>query len=69
MTPKEWAQTWKSNNSALEQVWIDDVRASNPAQAIKNLDQAFRYAMQVSPLRPSSGLVEMQRILAKQKKC
>lgn len=66
--PKEWANIWKNNSKLLEKVWANDVRNSNISESIKNLDQAFKYTMNNASLRPSSGLVEMHKIISK-KKC
>lgn len=65
MNPKEWAALWKKNTHLLEQAWVKDLRESNVAESIKNLDNAFKYTMNESTLRASSGLVEMQRIIKK----
>ena len=65
MNPKEWANIWKKNTDIFEKIWANDIRNANVAQSISNLDQAFKYTMNEASLRPSSGLIEMQRIFSK----
>lgn len=61
-----WIEGWKRYAEL-----IDDLRkpdAQDLERTILSLDEASRFALRRFPPRPTSGLVEMQRILAKAKK-
>lgn len=59
---KNWGRIWKRNGPLLEEVWKEDLRKLDTAQALKNLEAAFNLAIKENPPSPTSGLVEMQRI-------
>lgn len=60
-----WIEGWKRYAELY-----DDLRkpAQDLERTILSLDEASRFALRRFPSRPTSGLVEMQRILAKAKK-
>jgi hypothetical protein len=69
MTEKEmirrWAQTWKEFGPELEQIRLREVREQDNLLSLMLLARAFNLATSTEPLSESSGLVEMQRHLAK----
>jgi hypothetical protein len=69
MTEKEmirrWAQTWKEAGPELERIRLREVRDQDNLLALEQLADAFDHATRTQPPRASSGLVEMQRHLAK----
>ena len=69
MTEKEmvrrWAQTWKEFGPELEQIRLREVREEDNLLSLQLLARAFNHATETQPPDESSGLVEMQRHLAK----
>lgn len=69
MTEKEllryWAQTWKSAGPELERIRLLEVRDEDNLLSLRLLAPAFELAAHSQPPNASSGLVEMQRHLAK----
>ena len=69
MTEKEslrqWARTWKQFSSELERIRLREVRDENNLLSLRLLARAFNHATSIKPPGESSGLVEMQRHLAK----
>jgi hypothetical protein len=69
MTEKEmvrhWAQTWKKFGPELEKIRLREVRDEDNLLSLKLLAPAFNHATRTQPPDLSSGLVEMQRHLAK----
>ncbi|MGH9640603.1 MAG: hypothetical protein ACRD3Y_11105 [Bryobacteraceae bacterium] len=49
----------------LEAIRQSEIQRSDNLEALKALESAFNHATRSLPPRPSSGLVEMQRWLAK----
>ena len=60
-----WVKTWKEAGPELERVRWAEVRRADNVQVLADLEIAFNHATGSLPARDSSGLVEMQRILAK----
>jgi hypothetical protein len=60
-----WVQTWKEAGPLLEAIRRREIREADNLQALAALEGAFNHALRSLPPRPSSGLVEMQRWLAK----
>jgi len=60
-----WARTWKAAGPELERIRLLEVRDEDTLLSLKLLAPAFELAARDEPLEPSSGLVEMQRHLAK----
>ena len=69
MTDKEmvrrWAQTWKEAAPELEKIRLREVREDDNLHSLRLLARAFNHATRSQPPSESSGLVEMQRHLAK----
>jgi len=69
MTEKEtirrWAQTWKEFGPELEKIRLREVRDEDNLLSLSLLARAFNHATSTQPPSESSGLVEMQRHLAK----
>ena len=62
---RRWVQTWKDAGPELERIRLRDVRDEDQMQALSQLARAFNHATRTQPPDESSGLVEMQRYLAK----
>ena len=60
-----WVQTWKKAGPELEAIRRREIRDADNLQVLAALEGAFNHALRSNPPRPSSGLVEMQRYLAK----
>ncbi|NQT23985.1 hypothetical protein HQ585_01385 [candidate division KSB1 bacterium] len=58
---KKWALQWEKTNKALDSVKASELQNINIEQVIQQLDCAFRMALKNEPLRPHSGLIEMQK--------
>ena len=69
MTEKEmirrWAQTWKAVGPELELIRLREVRDEDNLLSLRLLARAFNLATRTELPSESSGLVEMQRHLAK----
>ena len=64
-TIRRWARTWKEVGPELEQIRLREVRDEDNLLSLKLLARAFNHATRTQPPGESSGLVEMQRHLAK----
>lgn len=53
---------WKAGGAALREVRLRELRATDTPTAIQQLGGAFNDAVRRFPPRPSSGLVEQQRL-------
>jgi hypothetical protein len=62
---RRWVRTWTKAGPELEAIRRREVREADNLEVLKTLESAFNHAVRATPLRPSSGLVEMQRWLAK----
>jgi hypothetical protein len=69
MTEKEmirrWVQTWKEFGPELEKLRLREVREEDNLLSLQLLAPAFEHAVRTQPPDEESGLVEMQRHLAK----
>ena len=61
---RRWVETWKRAGPELEAIRRREIREADNLKVLAALEDAFNYALQLPP-RPSSGMVEMQRYLAK----
>jgi hypothetical protein len=59
------AETWKEAGPKLDAIRYREIREADNLKTLALLESAFNKALRTSPLRPSSGLVEMQEWLAK----
>jgi hypothetical protein len=62
---RRWAQTWKEVGPELERIRLREVRVEDNLLSLKLLARAFNHATRTHPPSQSSGLIEMQRLLAK----
>jgi hypothetical protein len=65
---KKWAATWAQAQPELEAIRRREIAESDNDQTFALLEDAFNQALESTPLRVTSGLVEMQRHLAKLRK-
>ena len=65
---RRWAQTWKDAGPELERIRLREVRDEDNLLSLQLLAPAFELALRMEPPGESSGLVEMQRHLAKLRK-
>jgi hypothetical protein len=64
-TMRRWVQAWKEAGPQLEAIRRQEIRQADNLKVLAMLECAFNHAVREMPLRPSSGLVEMQEWLAK----
>jgi hypothetical protein len=62
---RQWVQTWKEFGPELEKIRLREVRDADNLLSLQLLARAFNQATSAQPARESSGLIEMQRHLAK----
>ncbi len=62
---RQWALTWKEVGPELEKIRMREVRDEDTLLSLKLLAPAFDHAARTHPPDESTGLVEMQRHLAK----
>ncbi len=60
-----WVRTWKEAGPRLEAIRRREIREADNLKVLASLEGAFNHALRTLPPRPSSGLVEMQKWLAK----
>ena len=59
---KRWVQAWKEAGEVMEQLRRDELRATDTAHAMHRLAGAFESARWRGLHRPSSGLIEQQKL-------
>jgi len=64
-TIRQWVETWKAAGPELEAIRRREIREADNLKTLALLEAAFNQALRTAPLRPSSGLVEMQEWFAK----
>ena len=62
---RRWVATWKEAGPELERIHCREVREADNLEVLAVLEGAFNHALRTLPMRPSSGLVEMQKWFAK----
>ena len=62
---RAWVKTWQEAGPPLEAIRRREIREADNLKVLATLEGAFNHALRTMPPRPSSGLVEMQRWLAK----
>ena len=62
---KRWVETWKQAGPELDAIREREVREADNLKVLATLEMAFNQALYAQPPRESSGLVELQRHLAK----
>jgi hypothetical protein len=69
MTEKEmlrqWAETWRNAGPELERIRLRELRGEDTLLSLRLLARAFNHATRTHPPDATSGLIEMQRHLAK----
>ncbi|MGH9608266.1 MAG: hypothetical protein ACRD34_01200 [Bryobacteraceae bacterium] len=67
-TLQRWVRTWVEAGPELEAIRQREIGKLDNLQVLAALEPAFNHAVRSQPPRPSSGLVEMQRLLKKLKR-
>lgn len=62
---RAWVHNWQLLGPELERMRRDDIRRANTQESVMLFDLAFKAALRNTPPRPTSGLVEFQRLLSK----
>jgi len=62
---RRWVETWEVAGPELEAIRRREVKEADNLKVLALLEDAFNHAVQSQPPRPSSGMVEMQKWLAK----
>ncbi|MGO4884530.1 MAG: hypothetical protein ACLP59_27480 [Bryobacteraceae bacterium] len=62
---RRWVETWKQAGPELEAIRRREIHDADNLKTLALLEDAFNHALRTAPLRPSSGLVEMQEWFAK----
>jgi hypothetical protein len=62
---RRWVGIWKKAGPELEAIRRRDIAETDTPRALALLEEAFNQAVQSQPPRPTSGMVEMQKWLAK----
>ena len=62
---KEWVENWKNIGPLLQAQRDDDIRNSDTAQNIKQLESSYQYVRKNYPVKSTSGLVDFYKILLK----
>ena len=62
---RRWVETWKEAGPELERIHRREVQEADNLEVLAALESAFNHAIRTLPMRPSSGLVEMQQWFAK----
>lgn len=64
-TLRRWVETWKEAGPKLDAIRRREIREADNLKVLAMLESAFNHATRTLPPRPSSGMVEMQKWLAK----
>lgn len=62
---KRRVQAWITAGPLLQQVRDADIRAANTADAMRTFTGSATWGVANRPARPTSGLIEQQRLFAK----
>jgi hypothetical protein len=62
---RHWVETWKEAGPVLEAIRRQEIQQADNLQVLAALECAFNQAVREMPLRPSSGMVEMQSWFSK----
>jgi hypothetical protein len=62
---RRWVEAWKFAGPKLEAIRRREVRDADNTKVVDLLADAFEHALTTNPPRPSSGMIEMQKWLAK----
>ena len=61
---RRWVETWKKAGPELEAIRRREIQEADNLKALESLTSAINNAVRLPP-RPSSGMVEMQRLFRK----
>ena len=62
---EQWAEQLRRAGPELEAVRREEMRTADNRAGLAFLAPAFEHALRASPMRTSSGMVEMQALFAK----
>ena len=62
---KEWIANWREMGPILEQLRVKEYHASDLAETLLSLSDVTRASLKAHPPKPTSGIIEMQRLFAK----
>jgi len=62
---RRWVENWKAAGPRLEAIRRREIQEANNLKVLALLEGAFNHALRSLPPRPTSGMVEMQKWLAK----
>jgi hypothetical protein len=62
---RRWVEAWKEAGPVLDAIRRQEIRQDDNLKVLALLECAFNQVVREMPLRPSSGLVEMQSWFAK----
>jgi hypothetical protein len=57
---RRWVETWKQAGPELEAIRREEIRTQDNLKVLALLEDAFNHGLATTPLRPGSGMVEMQ---------
>jgi hypothetical protein len=60
-----WVENWKAAGPRLEAIRRREIQEPDNLKVLALLEGAFNHALRTLPPRPGSGMVEMQKWLAK----
>ena len=61
---RRWVETWKKAGPALEKIRRREIQEADNLKSLESLTSIINDAVRLPP-RPSSGMVEMQRLFRK----
>lgn len=64
-----WIETWRRARPELERIRREEIRNADTQRAMEIFEDAFESARRTHPPRSQSGLVELQRLFARARKC
>jgi hypothetical protein len=62
---KSWVERWKTTGDFLSKLKRDEFRRTDTSAIFLSLTEASEAALIAYPPKPTSGLIEMQRLLKK----
>lgn len=65
---REYVSRWQETGEFLEKLKLEEFRRSDLAETILSLSDASESALEFYPPKPTSGLIEMQKLFAKLKR-
>lgn len=65
ISAKEWVMNWKVTGPELERLRVDAHKSAKLSETMLSLCDAAKSALLAHPPKPTSGIIEMQRLFAK----